>query len=482
MSPDSMSPDASKPASRNSAIDLLAAGSDPSQPLEVAAFSRWSIPPSSKADVGLEGRPSQLPPQSIRPASTGSWAPAPAAQAPLSSAGSRSAFGAAYSPSASPAVAAPLPPMAPAEPESKRMAIWIGLGVVVLGLAAAALFFVLRPTVGSLTITVSGPQREALSKLEVFVDGKSVCKTSTCKVPEVSAGNHTIRAEAPGYTAVEQSVTVQAGSDLARDVMFAAVAAKTVLNVLGVSSLTLQIDGKALGALPKEFVELTPGSHEILISGGTNYLPHKEQLTLSGGETRVVGPVVLKVAKGKVVLSAGPSADGAKVALDGQPVTLPATLELTADQPHQLTAEKKGFEPFSTSISFADGNAERRIAIDLVEKGKAASAAASEPRTATRPTTPAAPQSKTPASSPAESPAPAAAAAAANSQATLNINSIPASSVLINGRPVGLTPKLGVSVAPGSVTVTFIHPEQGRKTVAIDVAAGATKTVTVRFP
>ena len=73
-----------------------------------------------------------------------------------------------------------------------------------------------------------------------------------------------------------------------------------------------------------------------------------------------------------------------------------------------------------------------------------------------------------------EKPAPAA-------MGTLNINSIPRANVVLDGRPMGMTPVMGVSVTPGNHTVVFVHPEHGRKVAGANVQAGGTATVGVRF-
>ena len=70
---------------------------------------------------------------------------------------------------------------------------------------------------------------------------------------------------------------------------------------------------------------------------------------------------------------------------------------------------------------------------------------------------------------------------AASGNGTLNINSIPVSKVILDGKPLGSTPKVGVSVSAGSHTVTFIHPEQGKKSVTVTVKPGETKTAAVKF-
>jgi serine/threonine protein kinase len=70
----------------------------------------------------------------------------------------------------------------------------------------------------------------------------------------------------------------------------------------------------------------------------------------------------------------------------------------------------------------------------------------------------------------------------ASGQGTLNVNSIPVSNAILDGRPLGSTPKLNLSVAAGAHTVVFVHPEYGRKVVAVTVEAGQTAIAATRFP
>jgi hypothetical protein len=62
----------------------------------------------------------------------------------------------------------------------------------------------------------------------------------------------------------------------------------------------------------------------------------------------------------------------------------------------------------------------------------------------------------------------------------LNINSIPASNVVLDGRPLGRTPKIGVRVAPGPHTVVFIDGKR-RVVRGTNVVAGKTAVVAARF-
>jgi serine/threonine protein kinase len=63
----------------------------------------------------------------------------------------------------------------------------------------------------------------------------------------------------------------------------------------------------------------------------------------------------------------------------------------------------------------------------------------------------------------------------------LHMNSIPVSKVVLDGRPLGDTPKVSFPVPPGSHRVDFIHPKLGKRHVTVLVKAGETKTAAVKF-
>jgi hypothetical protein len=63
----------------------------------------------------------------------------------------------------------------------------------------------------------------------------------------------------------------------------------------------------------------------------------------------------------------------------------------------------------------------------------------------------------------------------------LNINSIPYSKVVLDGRPLGDTPRVEIAVAAGMHTVLFVHPEHGRIQREVYVDSGRTVLAAVRF-
>jgi serine/threonine-protein kinase len=74
------------------------------------------------------------------------------------------------------------------------------------------------------------------------------------------------------------------------------------------------------------------------------------------------------------------------------------------------------------------------------------------------------------------------AAAPAAGEAFLNINSLPASTVVLDGKPLGTTPKLKVAVSAGTHIILFINAEQSlKKSITVDVKAGETKAAIAKL-
>src|SRR5690606_23034720 len=149
--------------------------------------------------------------------------------------------------------------------------------------------------------------------------------------------------------------------------------------------------------------------------------------------------------------------------------TFPLSVEVPADKTYRVVAERRGYDSFEKEVSFTGGSSEQRVTIEL---SAAEDTSSRSSRTASAP-------ARTPSTSQTSS---APSQASSSSKGTLNINSIPVSTVILDGRPLGQTPKVGVSVSPGSHTVVFVHPEHGRKVRAVTVQAGQTATAAVRFP
>jgi hypothetical protein len=73
-------------------------------------------------------------------------------------------------------------------------------------------------------------------------------------------------------------------------------------------------------------------------------------------------------------------------------------------------------------------------------------------------------------------------AAAAGGDGFLNINSIPPATCFLDGKSLGMTPRVHVSVPAGVHVVKFVNADQGlSKTVSVRVGAGETKPAVARL-
>ena len=140
---------------------------------------------------------------------------------------------------------------------------------------------------------------------------------------------------------------------------------------------------------------------------------------------------------------------------------------MPTDREHTRVATRRSFTTDREKLVFEDGSAEKTFVVTLTKAGEE-SAATAPPASTPGPATPSQPSTAAPRP------------AASTAGATLNINSIPRSNVLLDGRPIGQTPKIGVSVSAGPHTVVFIKDGE-RKTASVTVPAGGNKTVAVRF-
>jgi serine/threonine-protein kinase len=391
---------------------------------------------------------------------------------------------------AAPAAAfeAPSPTITLPQQRSGRGGLWMIIAaVVVVGAAAAA--YALMPKKGSLVVSVSGPAGKAIDGVQVYVDGSQRCDASPCQVTDLSRGVHFVKVAAAGYTTTApKAVKINAGEESAENVELARGSEGSGLKVVAEGTgLRLSVDGKDYGPLPQEIKDLSPGEHTVKIDGGERYESLEQKVMIEADKLFSMAPK-LKVKKGLATIKAGSNADGAKVLLvsgsERRPVpSLPLRVDITSDKPYSIVATKKGFSDYKQNIEFEDGQAERTFVVDLgsgeaapeEDKKDSAPAPHSAAPSTPRPSAPSAPAAP---AAPVEKPAPV----AASGKGTLNINSIPVSNVILDGKPLGQTPKVGVSVSPGAHTVIFVHPEHGRKAKSVTVEAGKTAAAIVRFP
>jgi hypothetical protein len=373
---------------------------------------------------------------------------------------------------------APQPLMAPAaramdpttfvhRPSSKAPLIVALVAVMTL---AAALVFFLMPRSGTLVVNVSDAKGGAVEHLEVLVDGTTRCESAPCIVRDVTAGVHEVKVVAKGYEPpAPRALTIENRRDVTTDFQLTpSKGGGTGFKVTSASSgVKLQVDGKDVGPLPLELHDLEAGEHKLLFAGD-RYAPLEKSINVAKNEIVDVGEVNLKVLKGKATIQLG--TPGAKVYLVNgatrkEVPQLPMAIEFDPNEKWELQATKDGYDELREPISFDDGRAEKTFTVTLTPKGAAPAPAVKAAYVAPK--------------GPAEAKEPkndVAATLASGGETLLKINSLPASSIVLDGKPIGLTPQPHVAVAPGSHTIMFVNAEQSlKKTITVDVKAGETK-------
>jgi serine/threonine-protein kinase len=379
---------------------------------------------------------------------------------------------------------APAPPSASATGATlsypgreKKPTLYIVLAALVV--AAAALLFVLMPRTGSLVVTVSGPGNKPLDAVEILVNGNRKCTSSPCTIEGIKADTYYVRATAAGYQAMADIAVVVAAGGKAVQNLTLVRATGTGIKVIGEGTgLKLYVDGREVGPLPQEIKDMDPGEHVVRVAGSERFEPFERRITVEPEQMQTIGPLRLKVLKGLATIQEGPGADGAKVILisgsDRRTLPrLPITLDIPTNQPHTLVATKRGYEQVKLPIKFEDGQVEKTIELSMVETGSSSAGPSDRPSRSGGGSDLAVEDEPSP-------PRPSGGGGGGGGSATLNINSIPVSSIILDGRPVGTTPKVGVKVSAGTHSVVFVKGSE-RKTQSVTVTAGQTRTVVVRF-
>jgi serine/threonine-protein kinase len=337
----------------------------------------------------------------------------------------------------------------------------------------------LMPPRGVLRIELTAPQGGQVSRAEVFVDGQKRCDSAPCIVPDLAPGTRLVKIIAAGYSESTTSAeTVEVGRERVALITLRGTAAASIGSLRAASrqsGVRLSIDGVERGELPLVVDDVPTGTRRLRFHG-ERYQALERTVTVAAGTQEDLGSVELPVTEG--VLTVELVTANAQVVLrreDGGtrdkvlPGPWPMAVQLDGTAHWTVTASLEGYQPATYPVSFMDGVADKRILVDLLPSGPTL-ASASTPAGAART-----------ANAKASGARKAEGASAATGTGILHVNSLPVSKVLVDGRALGQTPQTNLSLPAGKHTVTFVHEELGKKTVAVEVQAGRTATASVRF-
>jgi hypothetical protein len=389
-------------------------------------------------------------------------------------------------PAQEPPTRAPHPSWAPSMPppaRQKSSASTIVLALVaVVVIGAAAFLYLRRSSAADVMISVTH-QGKAVDTANIYVDGQKKCEFAPCKL-KLEPGSKNIRVVS-GSLAGTQTLQIEGGKDVqvaielgvSADVAPPDSAAPVTPGpaTLKIASAMKDVDikvfvnGQDKGKLPVELKDLPAGEVKLRFEGSDKYGKLDKTVTLDPGVTLELNDIKLPLLEVKVELELDTRGATVKLVKDGdaksaKTITFRGTKATeTLDTTHKWTvkASLKGYKDFEKDVDFSDAGEKLDFEIKLEkEEAEPPPVAAVTGPTSTGPTEPPPPTDEF---------------------GYLNANSIPPSKVIIDGRPKGDTPVTGVKVTPGSHTVVFRHKKYGTKSRTVTVAAGQTKTATVRF-
>jgi serine/threonine-protein kinase len=366
------------------------------------------------------------------------------------------------------------------------------VAIAVAGVIAAVIIaLLLMPGKGKIVVNVADSRGGTVNRLDVFVDGeKTACATAPCYLP-FGAGAHEVKVVADGYDVpAPQAVVVKAGEPSTVNFTVGTSAGSGIKVGGAQAGVKLFVDDKEMGPLPQVVRDLTPGDHTIRVAGSERYQAMDKHVTVERDKIEDLGTITLKVLKGKVTVSLG--TPGARVFIvsgtDRRELPmLPISVDIDTAKSWSLEGTKQGFDDYRQPISFDDGQAEKTYTVTLEPRTPGTAAQApqgySPPPAAYNPP----PAAYTP---PAPRPQPQPQAqgetggggGGGGGEAFLNINSIPPSTCILDGRSLGSTPKIHVSVKPGSHTIKFVDSDDGlTKTIFVNVGSGETKPAVAKL-
>ena len=227
-----------------------------------------------------------------------------------------------------------------------------------------------------------------------------------------------------------------------------------------VQGISVKVDGtERCTSTPCEIPELKPGTHIITASATGLTGSTEETIRVERGE-QTAHHVALK---GEKVRPAEP--------VEEKPAPV---AEAPKEEPKAAPAEEE-------KAPVAEAPKDEPAVAKTQPKHVASASSKSEPSVKASRSTHAAAAPAPAVASTKAAPAAKPAAPVASGAATLDITSTPRAAVVVNGKPVGMTPLKGVKVASGKQTIVFVHPDLGRKVASANVAPGGRSSVGVKF-
>jgi len=225
--------------------------------------------------------------------------------------------------------------------------------------------FSMRKLPGRLTVRVHRADEPALmlEGARVFIDGSPVGQTPLQGLA-VQPGQRTLAIQLDRYLDFQRQLRIE-GCNVQQQLDLGLVPGWSDITLdSNPSAAAVRVDGKPAGRTPLT-LELSAGEHELEVERD-GYKTWRTRLAVAANERRVLSPIELQPADGRLEVSTVPS--GAAVMLEKRFVgESPLTLALGAHKTYRIRLSKAGYENAVRTVTLASG-AIKKIRVKLKPK------------------------------------------------------------------------------------------------------------------
>ena len=362
---------------------------------------------------------------------------------------------------------------APKEDRKSAAPLVIGLVATLLGLAVAA-WFLLKPNPGTIRLATEP------GDVEVYLDGARVPASSspfvlTAIEPEVT---HILEVRKEGHRSWTQPIVVQSGQTFEVPTVRLAPEGGAAQADAGGFTLATEPTGASVfvdgqrqeGVTPISVTGLTAGAHRVRVERdgrGT----WEGQIVIVAGQTVAMPSVELPRAEVRVSFRSTPTGAAVTLVSDGRERRIGQTPleDIDVDLrrcPCQVRMSQAGFAPWEESLEVPAGEESHTVEATLRRARPTGSGGSAGRRTPSGGDT-----------TPTEMVETTEMRPAATGPGTLRINTRPWSQVFVDGRLIGNTPQMNISLPAGSHRVTLVNPDFNiRRSISVQIQAGQTTT------
>ncbi|MCU0672410.1 MAG: PEGA domain-containing protein [Myxococcota bacterium] len=381
----------------------------------------------------------------------------------------------------------------PEKPSSgSNVGVLVGIGLTLLGVLGLIGWFVLRPGAPATVHLTTSP----VDPVVLFDEQPVQATSSPFMIANVEPGvPHLLEVRKRGFRVWSTTFEVEPGQTLTLPPV-TLVPEETTVAANGVgtsgaepsmptpptttaagfsltsdpSGATVFVDGRERGTTPVTLSDLAAGPRQVRVVAAGR-LPWESSINIVAGSILPLAPVVLAPA---VTVSFTSVPSGAEVTLVRGSTrervgTTPCETTVDPSADWTVEMESAGYRTWSRELRIRAGStthevdatlAEERVAVVSMRE-RPVQIATMEPTTSTMVDEPVTPPTMT----------------EAGGSGTLRINSRPWSQVFVDGRLIGNTPQMNISLSAGRHQVTLVNPDFNvRHTISVNVVAGETVT------